>query len=171
MADKGIGSLSASILFDEIKTRFTGSLDYEPFDATQKWVYKKNTVGTSPVAFLVTSDEFLGNESTGDTLAAGDKILWIAIKHTGYRTKLKEKTNEGVMLNFAGANPEFDGTISNDKNNMFIVPGELLVLKLNGVLQPNLIFGTCALTNGVPSALGTSTVYIQVAAIVEDISA
>ena len=173
MANEAKGGLSASILFDEIKSRLNGSLNYTPADNTQKWVYKRHSVPVTPEDLFVATDEFLGNASgaTANELATGDKVLWIAIKHSGFLNSTNATTKEGIMVNWTGTAPVFDGTNDASTNNTIIAPNELLILKLNGVLVEDLMAGTCVLSGGVPSAIGTSTVYAHVAAVIEDISA
>ena len=171
MANNAKAGLSASILFDEIKSRLTGSLDFQPVDNTQKWIYKRHSVPATPADLFTANDEFLGNVAASDGLATGDKILWIAIKHSGYLNSTNATTREGIMVNWTGTAPLFNGTNDADTNNVVLVPNEMIILKLNGVLVEDLMVGTCVLSSGVPSAEGTSTAYAHVAAIIEDISA
>ena len=44
MADKGISNLSASVFMDDIKSSMSGSLNYEPKDANDKWIYAEISV-------------------------------------------------------------------------------------------------------------------------------
>lgn len=170
MAHKGIANISVSALRDEVKARFSGSLEHVPSTSTnQYWVYKTATAAISPAVLLATTDDFVGNINN-ETVAAGDKVIWLAIKNLGTQdTAGSLKTTNGIMMNFSGVNPTFDGLIDAQDNNIVIGPNELFVVKLNGVLQANLKVGTCVLTSGVPSAVGTTAVAYQLAAIVEDI--
>lgn len=173
MANDAKAGLSASVLFDEIKSRLTGNLDFTPVDSTQKWVYKRHSVPVTPADLFVATDEFLGNTSgaSANELATGDKILWIGIKHSGYLNSTNATTKEGIMVSWTGTAPLFNGTNDADTNNVVLAPNEMIILKLNGVLVEDLMVGTCVLSSGVPSAIGVSTVYAHVAAIIEDIDA
>ena len=48
MADKATGSSSASVFMDDIKSSMGGSLNYEPKDANDKWIFAE--VAVVPVA-------------------------------------------------------------------------------------------------------------------------
>ena len=174
MAQKNnaIGNLTASVFRDEMKGRFSGQLLHTP-KADQYWVYKTHSVPVTPAPIFVTTDEFMANERTGDSVAVDDKVIYLVIKHTGYLTSSKTSTTrEGIMLNYSGADPLFDGNDGADTNSIFISPKELFIVKLNGVLVEDLQVGTCVLdSNGLPSALGIDTVYAEIAAIIEDITA
>jgi|2_EtaG_2_1085320.scaffolds.fasta_scaffold10169_4 hypothetical protein len=173
MAHKGIANTSASVLRDEIKAKFNGNLAHVPDSGRgEYWVYKTSVVASAPAVLFTDDDEFLGNERTGDSVATGDIIRWIAIKNLGYKQITKvSKTIEGIMLNYTGTNPLYNGTNDAATNNIVIGPGELFVAKLNGVLVEDLKVGTCVLNNFVPSQLGTDNVAYIVAAIIDDISA
>ena len=170
MANAGKTSSSATILLDEIKSRLSGILDYTPADSTEKWIYKQHSVPASPEVIFSTNDEYTGNLAASDSVANGDKILWIAVKHTGKINTTNAKTSEGIMLNFTGTSPLFGGTNDAGTNNIVIGPGELFVCKLNGVLAEDLKVGTCVLSSNKPSAIGASTVLAHVAAIIDDIA-
>ena len=167
--DIGHGSLSASILFEEIKSRLSGKIEHTP-DSNEKCVYKKHIVPSSPSNIFTINDEYLGNLGASDGIANGDEIVWLAIKHSGFSTLSKIATTEGVMINFSGASkpPLFNGSSANNQNNIFISPGELLIIKVNGVNIEDLIAGTCKLSGSKPSAAGSSGALIYAAAIIAD---
>ena len=88
MADKGVASISASILLDEIRANISGSLNYEPAveiaaSSGEGWVYAEKSVAyNSDTQILGTTSpasDFIGQQGGAvDT----DKIMWIAIKNT-----------------------------------------------------------------------------------------
>ena len=169
MANKGVANISITALRDEIKMRLNGTLSYNP-STGDYWVYKTNVAPTDPDPIFVATDEFVGNIRTGDSVAVTDKVKWLAIKNLGF-TEVGGgvKSQEGIMINFSGTDPTVGGTDGDDANNMFIAPGELFVVKLNGVLVEDLRIGTCQLTAGMPSAIGTSTVAYTAAAVIQDL--
>ena len=92
MADDATMSLSATILPDEISKTLTSlSMAYTPADATEGWYYKLTDVTTSS-ADLIAANTYLqfGGTSQGEdtgsamhTVATGDKVRFLFIKHTG----------------------------------------------------------------------------------------
>ena len=170
--NKGIANLTTSVFRDEMKGRFSGQLLHTP-KSDQYWVYRTHSVPIDPAVIFTNNDEFMANERNSDALADGDKVIYLSIKHTGYLTSSKANTTrEGIMLSYSGTDPLYNGNNDAETNNMFISPKELFVIKLNGVLVADLKVGTCVLdSNGLPSAKGIDTVYAEIAAIVEDISA
>ena len=106
MADKGIASLSASILPDSIKTRLSGVLTYEPSvtltaSTGEAWVYKEHLVTSSDTAIFAVTDDYIAGKSAGavggTAVDTDDKIRWICIEHTG-TINGSVATAEGVML-------------------------------------------------------------------------
>ena len=242
MANKGTAGTSISILPDEVKSRFSGSLDYSP-GANEYWYYKTVTVTSSPISPILTTDEYFQNERASDSIANDDIVRWIGIKHSG-TTNGSSSTNEAVMLNTFGVNPvwnagskltvsaataatptvltaaghsfsngdvvrlsdmdeatELNGMMgivesTNTSNGTFQVdgvyvdttaestggsvahagvgaiigPNDLYVSKLNGVTVGDLKMATAILTSGVPTAAGTNSAYIYVAAIIKDVA-
>ena len=160
------GSLSFKILPEEIRKRFKGSLSCYGADADDKWVYKKLQVTHSSGAILGTNDDYLMAPTT--SVATGDKYKFLLIKHTGY-TDSNENIDSvfGVMFSINDDTPAY-----NDSNLIVISPGDTIALKLPNCTVANLRAMTCALTNGVPSADGTSgqNALIEIAAILEDIA-
>ena len=168
MADKASGGISVKVLKDESKVRFKGELNYETADSSEKWVYKVDSVPTSPAVILSTSDEFYGQTAT-DALSGSDKVLWIAVKHSG-TSDGTNATTLGVMINFSGTNPLHGGTNDAQTNNMLIGPNELFVFRPNGTLVEDIKVGTVKLTGNKATGIGTGTVEIYVSAIIDDVS-
>ena len=167
MADKASGGISVKVLKDESKVRFKGELNYEPADSSEKWVYKVHSVAASPAVILTANDEFFGEANA--PLQATDKVLWIAVKHSG-TSDGTNATTLGVMINFSGTNPLHGGTNDAQTNNMLIGPNELFVFRPNGTLVEDIKVGTVKLTGNKATAIGTGTVELYVSAIIDDVS-
>ena len=168
MADKASGGISVKVLKDESKIRFKGELNYEPADTTEKWIYKIHSVPATPAVIFSNSggDEFFGAAS--DAIADTDKVLWIAIKHSG-TSDGTNATTEGIMVNYeAGNAPLWNGTDGGHTNNMIVGPNELFVFRPNGTEVQDILVGTVKLTGNKASATGTGTVEIYVSAIIDD---
>ena len=167
MAHKGIANLSTSVLRDEIKAKFGGTSSYEPITG-EYWVYKTATAPTSPSAVFTTADDFIQNAGA---VAVDDEVKWIAIKNLGYTEIAKtNKTAQGIMINWAGANPLFNGVDGTDSNNIIIGPGEMFVARLKGVLVEDLRVGSIITSaTGQSSAIGTDTVAYITAAVIKDV--
>tara|TARA_Y100001973_G_C5203112_1_gene339335 strand:- start:1333 stop:1845 length:513 start_codon:yes stop_codon:yes gene_type:complete len=170
MANKGLANLSASILPDEVKSRLNGQLSTLT-DSNNIWIYKNTIVGiTSKDIFDSSSaignkDTYFGNEHR--EIASGDKIWWVAIKHSG-TSDGSMKTSQHVMVSHTGATPAFNGTGAT--SGILIGPGEMVVLKLSGVTVADLHALSVNGPGGKPTSTGLEGVYINVAAIVENIA-
>ena len=168
MADKALCNSSVSMLRDVMKGKLSGSLNYEPADATQKWIYKEVIVDAASAALLqagIQYEENIRADGTETETATGDLVRWIAIKHTG-TTNGTVATSEGIVVSLAGAG---DGDY-NEVEGVFIDSGDLWVGKLPATTLNTIGAGTVVVTNGSPSTVGTGDVLVQVAAIIEDIA-
>tara|TARA_R100000458_G_C8268603_1_gene243444 strand:- start:983 stop:1489 length:507 start_codon:yes stop_codon:yes gene_type:complete len=167
MAHNATAGISATILRDEVKSKLTGQLN-QP-GASGNWVYKTDNCPVSPATLFNTNDEFFGNLTASDSVAATDPIYWLAIKNLGIRAVGgNTKTTEGIMINYAGAAPIYNGTDSNDNSNMLIGPGELFVVRFNGVLVEDVQIGTVAFSGfSKASSIGLNTVAYSAAAIID----
>jgi len=168
MADKALCNSSVSMLRDAMKGKLSGSLNYEPADATQKWIYKEVIVDAASALLLqagIQYEENIRADGTETETATGDLVRWIAIKHTG-TTNGTLATSEGIVVSLAAAG---DGDY-NEVEGIFIDSGDLWVGKLPATTLNTIGAGTVVVTNGSPSAVGTGDVLVQVAAIIEDIA-
>ena len=140
MADKALASISATALPDEIKARFAGSLNYTP-GTGEKWYFKQTTVGSTS-ADLISTTAYMG-ENSGTSVASGDKIKWIAIKHTG-TTNGTTKTTDGILFTHTGGTVIHSGTTST--SGVLLAPNEIAVVRLSGTTQADLNACTCTLS-------------------------
>ena len=172
MADKGIASLSASILPDSIKTRLSGVLTYDPSvtltaSTGEAWVYKEHLVTSSDTAIFAVTDDYIAGKSAGavggTAVDTDDKIRWICIEHTG-TINGSVATAEGVML---GLN---ETSAYNLTNGILIEPNEMLVLKTPNITVAAFKAITCTASGGVPLAVGGgNNIKIRVAAILVNV--
>ena len=157
MADKAMGNISVSILQDEIKTAMGGDLAYEPADSDDKWIFAEINVTTSSADLLPVRD-YLGTSTQTTT---SDKIRWICIKN------LSATSTDGICVCLAGETAAYDLA-----NGMYIGAGEMITFKATNTTLANLHAASVTMdgTYGYPSAAGTRTVPVQIAAIIEDVA-
>jgi hypothetical protein len=156
MADKAIASSSANIFLDEIRSAMSGSLNYEPKDANDKWLFAEVAVSNSS-ADLVADRDYLGTTDT--TVVADDDVAWIAIKN------LSTTKTDGIAIRIDA------GTAAhNTAGNIYIGAGEMVILKTYATPLASIhaISVTMDGTYGYPSATHSGTVNCHVAAIVDD---
>ena len=166
MADNGLGSITATILPDEVKATLTGACNYTPATG-EKWVYKQASItNVADAEIFATSDEFFGNAAASDSVATGDIVKWIAIKHTGTTNGILS-TTEGILLSQASGSLAYDGTGAN--SGILIEPHDLFVAKFDGTTVADLHARTVAMTGQTPTNNGSSSgVLVYVAAIIEE---
>tara|TARA_R110002012_G_scaffold194163_5_gene361999 strand:+ start:3414 stop:3917 length:504 start_codon:yes stop_codon:yes gene_type:complete len=166
MADKGIANISASILPDSIKTRFSGVLSYQPAaiitaSSGEGWVYLEPLATSSSTALITTGHDYLTGVS-GTAVAAGDLVKWICIQHTGTRNGVV-KTAEGVLIGLNHA-------AGYDAEEMILLePNEIITLKVPNLEVEELLFRTCVVAAGTPTANGTNNVKLNIAAILKNV--
>ena len=163
MADKATGSLSASVFQDEVKSTMSGSSIYEPKDANDKWVFAEVAVGNGASTNLlsVASDTEITFLGSGTELVAGDYIEWIAIKN------ISTTATEGVGIDFNAGTAAFDL-----KTTMIIGAGEMFIAKVPNATVEDVHARSCVMdgTYGYAESQGATTVTVQVAAIIDDVS-
>ena len=158
MSDKATSSISVSVFMDDIKASIAGGLEYTPVSGdADAWIFAEVGVGAaSGIAILDTSDSYLGLAAA---VSLSDKVKWVAIKN------ISTTATEGVAIcidNGAGA--------YTDTDIMVIGNGEMLVMKTPNLTVGELNARTCTLDgDGKPSAQGSATVTVQVAAILENV--
>tara|TARA_R100001594_G_scaffold51678_1_gene85151 strand:- start:23105 stop:23581 length:477 start_codon:yes stop_codon:yes gene_type:complete len=158
MADKAIANLSCSIFMDNVRSGMSGSFDYEPKDANDKWLYAQVSVdNTASTDLLDTGDSYLGKFAQ---VSLSDKVQWIAIKNTS------SVATEGVAIDL------ITGTAAYDLKGINIIgAGEMIMLKPVNTTVQDLHARSCTLdgTYGYATAQGSATVVVQVAAILDDV--
>ena len=164
MADNAKGRVSASILLDSIKSKFTGSLDFTIGTALatssgQGWIYAVKDVGTSSTDLLGTTEDYLGYATGAAAVDTADKVLWICIQHTG-TTNGTTSTDEGIVLCLDG------GTAAHNLvDGIFIDSGETMIFKAPNTTVANLHAISVNVSNALPSSDGDGTVRVKIAAV------
>ena len=156
MADKATGSSSASVFQDEIKSAMSGSINYEPKDANDKWLFAEVAVANSS-GDLIADMDYLG--STATTAVADDDVAWIAIKN------LSTTATDGIAIRIDAGTAAY-----NSAGNIYIGAGEMVILKTytTPLASIHAISVTMDGTYGYPSAVHAGSVSCQVAAIIDD---
>ena len=159
MADKAVASSSANIFLDEIRSSMSGSINYEPKDTNDKWIFAEVAVSNSAsIDLLDTGDSYLGSSTQ---VATADKVMWLAVKNTS------TTSTEGVAIDL------ITGTAAYDLKGVNVVgPGEMVLLKPQNTTVADLHARSCTVdgTYGYATAQGTATVTCHVAAILDDVA-
>ena len=155
MADKASSSSSASVFMDDIKGAMGGTLNYEPKDANDKWIFAEVSVSTA--GDLVADLDYLGSATT--TVVADDDVAWIAIKNTS------TTSTDGIAIRIDAGTPAH-----NTAGNIYIGSGEMVILKTHATPLASIhaISVTMDGTYGYPSDVHAGSVSCQVAAIIDD---
>jgi len=157
MADKGISSSSASVFMDDIKSSMSGSLNYEPKDTNDKWIFAEVSVGTN--ANLVAALDFLGST---DTIATSDAVHWLAIKN------ISTTSTDGIVISTEAGTAAW-----NLAGGIALGAGEMVVLKLcapaTTIDHIHAVSVTMDGTYGYPTGTHSGNVTCQVAAILDDL--
>ena len=164
MADKASGNTSASVFMDDIKSSLSGSNNYTPVSADDDaWVFAEVGVTHSGTDILDTSDSYLGS---ANAVSTSDKVKWIAIKN------VSTTSTEGIGISLAGGSSDgsFGLAAYNAADTIILGNGEMVILKTPNLTVAGLHGKSCTLdSNGKPSAQGTATVNVQIAAILENV--
>mgnify|MGYP003132119868 CR=1 FL=1 len=160
MANKAICGITTSILPDDIKASLQGRYSFNPLDGSYKWVYTTADITSTSGVLLTTSHSFVGSTTA---LSNSDKILWMAIKHSG-TTNGSSTTNEGIVISLDAATVTYDLA-----DGIYIGSKELFTGKFPNTTINNLTGITCGVVNNVPSGAGSGNVRVQIAAIINDV--
>ena len=136
----------------------SGTFDYTPKDANDKWIFAEVAVGNGASTDLLdTGDSYYGSSTQ---VATGDKVLWIAIK------SLTTTATEGIGINIDGGDASYD-----EADLLVIGANELFIMKCPNTTVANLHARSCTLhSDNYPSAQGSATINVHVAAILDDVS-
>ena len=162
MADKAIASTSASVLPDNIRTRLSGFLSYEPgavitASSGEGWVFSDGTVNSTSSDLLTTSNTYQGGVSA---VATGDKIMWIAVKN------ISTTSTDGICLSLDAGTAAYTLV-----DGVFIGAGEMVMFKSPYCTVADLHAASVTMdgTYGYPSAAHTGAVACHVAAILKNV--
>ena len=167
MADKALGSLSASVFMDDVRSSFTGGLSYEPDNSNDKWIYSEHDVTTTGTVDMITAGEmFLG---TATACASGDKIKWIAIKHTGTTDGSTAcASTSSILVTHTAATPAHGGSTSTA--GILIEPNELFIAKLPLTTVADLHGIVVSLSTDGTLSAGSGNIRVQIAALLDDVA-
>ena len=158
MADKAIASVSASVFMDDIKSAMGGTLNYEPKDANDKWIFAEISVSNGD-GDLVAVRDFLGATGTIDT---SDAVHWIAVKNVS--TTITDR----IVIS-----PRGTTAIWNLAGGIAIGAGEMVILKLcapaTTINHVHAISVTMDATGNYPTGTHATNVNCQVAAILDEL--
>tara|TARA_R110000824_G_scaffold192970_2_gene375255 strand:- start:66 stop:581 length:516 start_codon:yes stop_codon:yes gene_type:complete len=171
MADKGLSTISASVLKDSLKASMSGSLTYEPADSSEKWVYTERKITNTSEPLLSTSDVYI-NENTATaapaTVAASDVYRWLCIKNTG-TTNGSTSSTEAIVVSLDG-----DNAALSEVQGVMIGPGEMWVGKFPSATTQAHIYAISVggLNSGLgyANSTGENTVHCIIAAILHDVA-
>ena len=128
MSDKASTNTTVTILPKNIKTKLKGILNYDiasvlTTTSGEGWFYAEKTATGTSGQLIESTEDYMGNASGAGTIASGDKIKWIVIKHTG--------TSDGVTSTGQGVVITIDGTTAsyNVAGGIFLEPGEMIAFK------------------------------------------
>ena len=166
MADKGIASVSASVLSDISKMSIGSTMSYEPADSGDKWVYTERLINTASEPLLPTTQPYIdqyANTGAQTTVASGDFYRFLVIKNTG-TTDGSTATTEGIVLSL-----DVDNAAHGEAEGIFIDSGDTWVGKFPATTQADVYAISVAVTSGAPSGVGTGVVLCIIAAVMDDI--
>ena len=170
MSDKARTEINTAVLLDNIKTNLSGGYDFDILtkiaaSSGSGWIYEeRQVVITASTDLITTAMDYIPKEGIDETVAAGDKIQWIAIKHTG-TIDGTIPTNNGVMLCTDAGTAAYDVA-----DGIYLGPNELITLKCPNTVQTDLHARSVAENGyGLPNAAGTTSVMVRIAAILENV--
>ena len=168
MADKATASISASVGSDFAKQAMSGSLNYTPADAGDKWIYLETIVDGTTSFLIQAAAEYnkrYGRTDEAETVTAtGDIVRWLCVKNTG-TTDGSTATSSGIVLSLEGA------AAYNNTDGIFIDSGELVCFKTAATTLNTLSAISVTVTNGAPASPSSpGDVLVQIAAILDDVA-
>ena len=168
MADKAIANISASVGSDFAKKAISGSLNYTPANAGDKWIYLETIVDGTTSLLIQAAAEYqqrYGRTDQAETVTAtGDIVRWLCVKNTG-TTDGSTASSAGIVLSLEGA------AAYNNTDGIFIDSGEVVCFKTAATTLNTLSAITVAVTSGAPASGGSpGDVVVQIAAILDDVS-
>jgi hypothetical protein len=125
-ANKGVISISASVLPDDMKVSVGGNIEYDLNDMAGddcKWISYAQDIDTTNEALIVADIGYLQG-SAGNTAptrtSASDNIEFIVIKHSGYRSDGTTVSTDNLFINF-----EHGKDADNATGNLVLEPGDV----------------------------------------------
>tara|TARA_Y100001973_G_C5150036_1_gene307578 strand:- start:419 stop:913 length:495 start_codon:yes stop_codon:yes gene_type:complete len=151
-ADKATVSISASVLPDDMKAAVGGTSVHEIADGAgdvSKWISYAIDIDTSSEELIPAGIGYLHNQSASGlsptTVANGDKVEFIVIKHSGYRSDgtTESAASECIHFNFTDSTAGAAAT-----GNIQLNPGEMWWGRMSGT-PDNQDFTALSISNDV----------------------
>ena len=166
MANKAIASINVEVLPDDMRFNIVGENNFDIVNeitasSGDGWVYGTKPISTSSIDLIEATDDYIKTDFDG-VVNTSDKIPWIAIKHTGTKEGYSP-TNNGLCI---APNETAAHTLT---NGIYLEPGELIILKLPNCTVADLHCITVTMSNGKPTAVGSTDVYVKFAAILQNV--
>ena len=164
MADNASVTLSATILPEEIAKTISGAMTVAPDDANDKWYFKITNVPHNTGTAKLIAGSFVSEETIGtvhDTVATGDKVKFLFVKHTG-TTDGTTATTESLLIGLRSA----DTAVHTLSPSIVLRAGESWYGRLPNVTVNDL---TAISTNTAVSGVGSGTVQCLVGALLDDV--
>jgi len=156
MADLAKANLIANIFPDSRKTSLSGILNYEPEDASDKWLTGRKSVSNSSTDLIAAAYDYFDDGAVTNT---SDECRWIMIKN------VSTTATDGVMIDLGGGSAAWNG------HGVVIGAGETVILKPAGGVSNGDIHAISVTMNGIngrPTGTHSGTVDIVYAAIFDD---
>ena len=159
-ANKATVSVTASVLPDDMKASVGGTIVYDLNDSagdTENWVYYANNVSTTNQQIIPAGISYLAG-SAGDvdtTVANGDKIGFIIIKHSGYRGDGTTASTDNLYFNFTDS-----VNADNATGNIVLEPGDVWWGRFAGTADTADLEGEAA----------ANDIKVQIYAVLDDLS-
>ena len=168
MADKALGSLSASVFMDDVRSSFSGGLSKEPAeDGDDKWIYSEHDVTTTGTVNMITAGEMFLGTATACTTA--DKIKWIAIKHTGTTDGSTVcASTSAILITHTQQTPVYNGATT--AAGIMIEPNELFIAKFPQSTVEDLHGIVVNLSTTGALSVGSGNIRVQIAALLDDVA-
>lgn len=171
MSNKASTNTTVTILPDNIKTKLRGLLSYDITSSLTSttgdgWFYaEKNLTGTSG-QLIESTEDYLGSATGAGSIASGDKVRWIVIKHTGTSNGTTSSA-QSIVLTIDGSAAAYTSS-----SGIFLQPGEIIAFKPSSLEASNLNGVVVNVISGIPSSSTTSAhkVRVIVAGIVNNIA-
>ena len=156
MSDNASTNTTVTILPNNIKTKIKGALDFNISTTLSAasgdgWFYAEKDLSGVSGQLIESTEDYLGSATDAGTVASGDKVRWIVVKHTG-TSDGSRKTSLGIVLTMDGNAAAYNST-----GGIFLEPGEMIALKPSFLEASNFNGIVVNSLEGIPSAAAAST--------------
>ena len=173
-ARAALSRISASTGMPNGRINVSGTCNYHASNPGDYWIYREAVYNNSSSPLVPSGLQYMTEPTTTtgadnpSTVASGDKFRWIYVRNLGPSSNSVVDTAAGILISLSGTADE-----STDPNNLFLEPGESIVLKLsNHADQSDVELKTCGINSAAlpDSNVTGGTVLVQIVAVMNDIS-